>query len=82
VKRLHHLEQENAKLKKLVAERVIEIDVTKEIAAKEMVSAGARRSEVVYAQRRGVSVRKACAVVGGAIDTWYESRVTKPDAPR
>lgn len=34
VKRLRQLEQENAKLKKLLAERVLEIDVMKEIAAK------------------------------------------------
>ncbi len=32
VKRLRHLEQENAKLKKLVAERDLEIDVMKEVA--------------------------------------------------
>jgi putative transposase len=31
VKRLRHLEQENAKLKKLVAERDLEIEVMKEI---------------------------------------------------
>lgn len=34
VKRLRELEQENAKLKKLVAERDLELDVMKEIAAK------------------------------------------------
>jgi len=34
VKRLRHLEQENAKLKKLVAERDLEIEVMKEVAAK------------------------------------------------
>jgi transposase-like protein len=34
VKRLRRLEQENAKLKKLVAERDLEIDVMKEVAAK------------------------------------------------
>lgn len=34
VRRLRHLEQENAKLKKLVAERDLEIEVMKEIAAK------------------------------------------------
>jgi putative transposase len=34
VKRLRQLEQENAKLKKLVAERDLEIEVMKEIAAK------------------------------------------------
>ncbi len=35
VERLRQLEQENAKLKKLVAERDLEIDVMKEVAAKE-----------------------------------------------
>ncbi len=34
VKRLRELEQENAKLKKLVAERDLEIEVMKEVAAK------------------------------------------------
>ena len=34
VKRLRHLEQENAKLKKLVAERDLEIELMKEVAAK------------------------------------------------
>ncbi len=34
VKRLRQLEQENAKLKKLLAERDLEIDVMKEITAK------------------------------------------------
>jgi transposase-like protein len=34
VKRLRALEQENAKLKKLVAERDLEIEVMKEVAAK------------------------------------------------
>ena len=34
VKRLRELEQENARLKKLVAERDLELDVMKEIAAK------------------------------------------------
>jgi len=34
VKRLRHLKQENAKLKKLVAERDLEIELMKEVAAK------------------------------------------------
>jgi putative transposase len=34
VKRRRHLEQENSKLKKLVAERDLEIEVMKEVAAK------------------------------------------------
>jgi putative transposase len=38
VKRLRQLEQENAKLKKLVAERDVEIDVMKEVAAKKCIT--------------------------------------------
>jgi len=34
VRRLRQLEQENARLKKVLAERVLEIEVLKEIAAK------------------------------------------------
>ena len=34
VKRLRHLEQENGRLKKMVAERELELDVLKEIARK------------------------------------------------
>jgi transposase-like protein len=34
VKRLRQLEQENAKLKRVLAERVLEIEVMKEVAAK------------------------------------------------
>jgi len=47
-----------------------------------MVSAHARRSQVAYAQRRGVSVRKACALLSVARSTLgYESRLVKRDAP-
>ena len=41
VQRLRQLEQENAKLKKLLAERDLEIDVMKEVAAKNGKRAGA-----------------------------------------
>jgi putative transposase len=34
VRRLRQLEQENARLKKVLAERVLEIEILKEIAAK------------------------------------------------
>ena len=47
-----------------------------------MVSAQARRSQVAYAQRRGVSVRKACVLLSVARSTLgYESRLAKRDAP-
>jgi hypothetical protein len=46
VRRLKQLEAENARLKKLVAERDLEIEVMKEVAAK-LVSVPARRRQVV-----------------------------------
>lgn len=52
VKRLRQLEQENARLKKLLAERDLEIEVKKEVAAK-MVSAPARRQQAASALKRG-----------------------------
>jgi putative transposase len=44
VKRLRQLGQENEKLKKLVAERDLEIELMKEVAAKKRVGAGNRAS--------------------------------------
>jgi hypothetical protein len=46
VRRLKQLEAENARLKKFVAERDLEIEVMKEVAAKELVSVPARRRQV------------------------------------
>ena len=48
VKRLRQIETENARLKKLLAERDLEIEVMKEIAAKN-VGAPVRRCQVAYA---------------------------------
>ncbi len=59
-------EQENQRLKKAMAERDLEIEVMKEVARKKLVSAPARRRQVAYATRRGVSVRRAC-VPGGPV---------------
>jgi putative transposase len=57
VRRLKQLEIENARLKKLVAERDLEIEVMKEVAAKKMVSVPARRRQVAYSRERGSGVR-------------------------
>ena len=66
VKRLRQLEDENARLKKLVAERDLEIEVMKEISRKKMVSVPARRRQVAYARQRGVSQRRACTLLSVA----------------
>ena len=82
VKRLRSLEQENARLKKMVAERDLALEVMKEITAKKMVSAPARRRQVDYAKRRGLSERWACALLSVARSTLrYAPRMPARDAP-
>ncbi|PYN72739.1 MAG: IS3 family transposase [Candidatus Rokuibacteriota bacterium] len=81
VKRLRQLEQENGRLKKMVADRDLEIDVLKEINAKKMVGARVRRQQVAYAEGRGLSRRRACALLSVARSTiGYVSRLIGPDA--
>jgi putative transposase len=47
-----------------------------------MVSACVRRRQVAYVQERGISVRRACALLSIARSTLrYESRLVKRDAP-
>ena len=47
-----------------------------------MVGAPVRRGQVTYAQGRGVSIRRACALLSVARSTLrYESRLVKRDAP-
>jgi putative transposase len=47
-----------------------------------MVSARARRCQIAYVNERGVSLRRACALLSVARSTLgYESRLTKRDAP-
>lgn len=47
-----------------------------------MVSAGVRRRQVAHVRGRGISLRRACALLGVARSTiGYESRLSKRDAP-
>ncbi len=79
VRWLKHLEQENARLKKLVAERDLEIEVMKEISA--MVSVPARREQVAYAAGHGLSQRRACTLASvGRSALGYRSRKAVKDA--
>ena len=80
VRRLRELEAENARLKKMVAERDLEIDVMKDI-AKKVVSVPARRRQVTYAMGRGVSQRRACRLLSVARSALgYQSRLASRDA--
>jgi putative transposase len=57
VRRLKQLEQENARLKKLVAERDLEIEVMKEIAAKNGERAGPSRAGGVCKAPRAIATQ-------------------------
>lgn len=82
VKRLRQLEQENARLKKLLAERDLEIEVMKEISTKKMVSAPVRRQQTAFAQQQGLSQRRACALLSTARSSLrYHSRMDSRDEP-
>jgi len=55
VKRLRQLEQENPQLKKVLAERIMDIEILKEIAAKKIMSASVRHQQIAYVCQRGRS---------------------------
>ena len=67
VRRLKQLEAENARLKKLVAERDLEIEVMKEVAAKNCERAGSSASSCVWPERGSLGTTGLHAVLGGAI---------------
>src|SRR3954464_7122715 len=56
VRRLRQLENENGRLKKLLAERDLELEVMKEIAAKKWVGASVRRRQVEFSSAPAVSL--------------------------
>ncbi len=82
VKRLKALEVENSRLKKLLAEAALDIEVLKEISSKKMGSPQGRREQVQLACQRGLSQRRACGLLGVARSTLnYELRLPAKDAP-
>ncbi|MSY17801.1 MAG: IS3 family transposase [Actinobacteria bacterium] len=64
-KRLKDLEAENARLKKLVANQALDIDMLKEIGVGKLLTPNRQRAAVTMLLARfGVSQRRACNVVG------------------
>ncbi len=81
VKRLKQLEQENNRLKKILAKRDLEIEVMKEIAAK-MIGVQGRIEQARYAIGRGVSQRRACTLMNIARSgLLYTYRMPLKEAP-
>jgi hypothetical protein len=61
---LQELESENARLKKIVAEQAVDIDILKEVSQKTSEIETRRRAAVEHVRRRlGVSARRACRAI-------------------
>jgi putative transposase len=79
VKRLRSLEDESAKLKKLLAEAMLDIAVLKDITGKNVVTPEARRDAAMHVQATfGLSERRACGLVGVSRRV-ARYRSTRPD---
>ena len=64
-RRLRRLEQDNSRLKKLLAEAMLDNVVLKNLASKKLVTPGAKREAVTHARKQhGLSERRACRPVG------------------
>jgi putative transposase len=79
VRRLKQLEAENARLKKLVAERDLEIEEGSR--RKKLVSVPARRRQVAYGRERGLSACRASSLFTVARSALsYKGRKAAKDA--
>ncbi|PHP64534.1 IS3 family transposase [Zhengella mangrovi] len=78
-KRLKALEEENAKLKKLLAEQMMDVATLREMLGKKLLTPGSRRNAVSWAiEEKSYSQRRACALVGMA-PRVYRYTSTRPD---
>ncbi|HJO06752.1 MAG TPA: IS3 family transposase [Chloroflexota bacterium] len=82
-KRLKTLEQENLRLKKLVADQALDNAILKEVTFGKLLSPPRRRQAVDHVRGRlGVSERRACRVVGHARSTHRHQARRPDDEPR
>jgi putative transposase len=79
VQRLKELEKENARLKRLLAERMLEVDALKELLAKKSPTIAEQRDAVQFLAMQGISVRRACALVHIQRATFQYQERPRPD---
>ncbi|CAM5389248.1 IS3 family transposase ISRle4 [Afipia felis] len=81
-RRLKALEDENARLKKLLAEQMLDNAILKDVAAKKMVTPDAKRKAVARAcEVHGVSQRRACQALKIDRSTVRYTSIRPDDAP-
>ncbi|MFZ2031719.1 MAG: IS3 family transposase [Vitreimonas sp.] len=85
-KRLKELEKENARLKKLVANQALDMEILKEAAFGKLLSPPKRRQAVEHVRsavgRERVSERRACQVLGQSRSTQRRQPQVPGDEPR
>jgi putative transposase len=80
-KRLLELEIENAKLKRIVADQMLDMSSMKELLAKKLVTPMAKRKAVGFLMSEiGLSERRACRIVGLARSMQQYRPLPKDDA--
>jgi hypothetical protein len=68
MQRLKQIENENPRLKQIMAEQTLEIQALKAVIA--VVRPIVRRDAVVWLQTRGTSLRQACRLISLSTSTW------------
>ncbi|WP_333722097.1 IS3 family transposase [Agrobacterium tumefaciens] len=79
-RKLKALEDENAKLKKLLAEAMLDNAILKDVASKKMVTPDVKRNAVHVCAQHGVSQRRACEVLSVDRSSMRYSSVRPDDA--
>ena len=80
MQRLKQLEDENRRLKQIVAEQTLDIQALKAVVAKKVVGPSAKRVAVAWlVDARTTSLRRACRVVGLSTATWRYRRRGRTD---
>ena len=78
-RRLKALEEENARLKKLLAESMMDVSTLREMLGKKLLTPGSRRNAVAWAiEEKSYSQRRACELVGMS-PRIYRYRSRRPD---
>ena len=81
-KRLKALEDENAKLKKLLAEQMLDMAAMKELLQKKMVTPAVKREAVAHLKAHLGLSERACLTLPGRIARWCAtSRSARPTRP-
>ncbi|MFN3501312.1 MAG: IS3 family transposase [Allorhizobium sp.] len=80
-KRLKALEEENAKLKKLLAEQMLDVAALRELLGKKMVGPAAKRDAVAHLKAiMGLSERRACQIISADRKTIRYQSCRPPEA--